>query len=203
MTTTLSTLRTLVIDKLGLTTNDGRMTSASLNRSINTGLQKLATDYDWPWLVVDTTLTTAAGDDSYSPPSGWTRTKRLSYENDLLTERQRDDFVLWNEVENVPHLYAVEGTTIYLCPTPNNTYSLTHTYITAETVLSGDSDTPLCPDYYIDVVVTYAALDMARKIKDTSLLNTLEQERKDWLKRIRDNVQRTYKSPQISTREDW
>jgi hypothetical protein len=201
MAVTLAQLKAAVIVKLGETSDDGML--QDLTATINSGLQQMATEYDWPWLIVKDTFDTANGTADYTAPATCTRVRRLAIGTYLLQTRQDEEMLLLDEDTGQPYFYTVEGTTITLAPTPDAIYTVKRKYVKAEAVLSGDSDTCYVPAYYSDLAAIYGALEEARRRRDQALVNLLEQSRQQWIKRISDNIQRSKDMPAIRTRSDF
>lgn len=200
MTTTLTQLTAKVIHKLGETADDGMLDSVT--ESINAGLQQMATEYDWPWLVQAGTISTIAGTQGYSLPGSCTRVRELFYDGDTLTVIQFAELVRYSDLSDVPACFYVQNSSIKLAPVPNGVYVLGIEYMVCENVLTSGSDTILCPDWYSDLVAVYGAIEEARRRRDTVLVNLLEQSKAEWIQRIRDNIQRTKNMPDILTRID-
>jgi hypothetical protein len=202
MATTLAQLKTKVIHKLGETTDDGMLDN--LVESINAGLQQMATEFDWPWLVASTTISTVADTTDYSMPTNATRIREIIYRDGTLTAVQLAELTRYDDISGgEPALFYIQNSTIKIAPIPDGVYVLTVEYVKAESVLSGDSDTILCPDWYSDMVVVYAAIEEARRRQNAALTKLLENSRDQWIQRIRDNIQRTKNLPDIITRTDW
>lgn len=201
MSTTLAQLKTKVIHKLGETTDDGMLDN--LTESINAGLQQMATEYDWPWLVRASTITTVAGTTDYSLPTNTTRIREIINSNDPLTAVTFAELVGYSGYAGTPAMFYIQRDTIKLAPNPDGVYVLSAEYVVAEAVLSGDSDTIFCPDWYADLVVVYASIEEARRRKDTVMVNLLEGSKSQWIQRIRDNIQRSKNLPDILCRGDW
>lgn len=202
MATTLGQLKTRVTHKLGETSDDGMLDN--LTESINAGLQQMATEYDWPWLVLSTTIPTVVDTTDYSFPSNATRIRELIYRDGPLINVQLAELVRYNQIAGgEPALFYIQNSTIKLAPIPDQVYSIYCEYVVAESVLSSDSDTIRCPDFYSDLVVVYGAIEEAKRRKDTVLTNLLEGSKQQWIQRIRDNIQRGKNLPDILTRQDW
>jgi len=202
MSTTLAQLKTKVIHKLGETSDDGMLDN--LLESINAGLQQMATEYDWPWLVQATTISTVAGTTDYNLPTGTTRIRELIYRDNPLTDVQLAELVRYNQINGgEPALFYIQNSTIKIAPIPNGAYDIYTEYVVTENVLSSDSDTIKCPDHYADLVAVYATIEEAKRRKDQVAVNIWEASKKDWILRIRDNIQRSKNLPDILTRQDW
>lgn len=201
MAVTLGQLKAAVIVKLGETADDGML--QNLTDTINAGLQQMATEYDWPWLIRKDTFDTVKDQADYSTPTNCTRVRLLAIDQSVLQVRDAEDIIYWDQETDLPYFYAVENDTISLAPIPDAVYTVKRKYVIAEAVLSGDSDTCFVPPHYSDIVAVYGALEEARRRRDQALVNLLEQSRVQWIKRISDNIQRSKDMPEIRTRGDF
>lgn len=198
---TLTTITAAVIHKLGETTDDGMLDNVTA--SINSGLQQMATEFDWPWLVTTTTIPTVSGTQAYALPATCTRIRAISNDDYLLRSVQFNEIIRFVNVPTQrPSAYYAQHDNILIAPTPGAVYMLGLEYVRCENTLSSGSDTVLCPDWYIDIVVVYAALEEARRRRDQVLVNLLEQSKQEWITRIRDNINRSRDLPDILTRPD-
>lgn len=203
MATTLAQLRPLVRQRLGLQSTDGRLLDASLTISINAALAKMATEFNWPWLVTHENFNTVALQNEYTPPAAWVKTMWIKYNNAELSSRQRLDLVKYDLSTGQPFAFAIWESKIWLAPAPDAVYSITHSYLRSENVLTGDSDTVLCPDRFIDVLVVYAALFEARRMKDTGQEEQLLTDKKEWIRNISKLVPEVDILPRVRTRPDF
>lgn len=204
MATTLANIKTAVIHKLGLESTDGMMDE--LTMSINAALQQMATEYDWPWLVTSDSFNTVAGTTSYAIPADCTRIKALGYLTDPMDRVQWEEWIRYQQTQGgEPGIYYIENSAVKIAPIPDGVYTIQRVYIQPENVLVSDGDAVKCPDWYSDIVVTYAALEEARRSPDivSVRVNTLEALRETWLKRLADNDTRGSQLPAILTRNDW
>lgn len=194
-----------LIDKLGLLTSDEMVSTDKLNRSINNGIERMATEFTWPWLQAMTTVNVLAGTSTYNLPSRCTQViaAGLDSAEDELTSVNLREILKTTSNLGDPRKFTIIGSQIRLLPTPSVNDTLTLIYVTADTYLSDDSKVVLTPDWYLDILVTYAALDRAVPLKDQELLNSLEMMRKQWLESISESVLRTTKPARISLREDF
>lgn len=164
----LSTIRTNVLDRLGVPSGDALFTTAVLNRAINAALDEIGAEHDWPWLEASETINTVAGTKTYTPNAAWVRTRELKLADDYplewVTMIQLDTLYPVTEQDR-PSVFAIEQGQLYIGPTPDGVYVLTHRYVKAEPDLSADGDTPLMPAQFHNAIVelaTYIALKRSR-----------------------------------------
>jgi hypothetical protein len=189
--------------------SDGNLTDAILTRIVNRALQRISSEFDWPWLYAEETITTVAGTLDYNLPTRWTKTAWLSEETvgDLqpashLQSRR------WVEqatrITGRPLYYVHEGVSqIRLFPAPDAVYSIGHGYYTSEAVLSVGSDTPALPDPFDDLLVWKALEFAAMRRGEGTLANQARDMYKDQLKVVKDNVRGTKQFGVPSSRQDW
>lgn len=197
-------LRARLIEKLGLLAIDEMIPTSSLNQSINNGLERMATEFAWPWLVDFTTISVIAGTTLYNLPARTTKVIAIGSQasEDSLQAVSPDDMMRWIFQEGEPTIYLVRGSQIQVAPTPIRNDTLTLAYVKAENLLDDDSDVVLTPDWFLDVIVTYAAIDQAVRLKDVQLISSLEMVRKQWITSLADDSIRTSKPSRIMTRVD-
>lgn len=201
MSLTLLNLRPKLIDKLGLLSIDEMIPTSSLNMAINAGARRMSSEYPWPWLKAVSTIAVTDGDNDYSLPAGAIKVLTLSIGNQLLQNSALEDMVRYYGVSGPPLVYSVLNGTLTLGPTPTVADTATIVYSKVEPDLVSDSDTLLTPDHYDDIILTYAAIYQATRLKDQSLLATLEMTRKQWLETIaRDQL--LSKQPRITIEKD-
>lgn len=200
---TLTNLIARVYEAVGLPTTDGMITSSAVTSAINRGLERIATEKDWPWLEFTTTHSTVAGTNTITPPTGWTRTQFLYIGSTELELRQRRDLIRFAEVTGQPTLYAEQGDTILLAPTPAAVHTVNHGYIKKENVLSSGSDTTLLPAEYALLAVAAAGALVARRLRDSHMEKMFEEEYSREFSKLIDNVRRTASLGRVHRRRDW
>lgn len=185
--------RTRVYDRLGLPTTDGHVTSAQVTSALNAALQEYATEYDWPWLQAEETVTTAADDEGYALPTRYARTLYVlnDADNENLEYRPAQALVQYAGRTDRPLYYSGLWGELVLSPTPDAVYTLRHGYVRAEAEFSADGDTALLPDAFAEFLVTIAARKIAVRRKDTELHRLLSDEYQAWVTRLRNEVRRT------------
>lgn len=198
----LDDLRDAVVDQLGLLELDHMLTTDTLNRSINTGLRRMTREMDWPWLQVYSTIPLVAGTDTYALPTNVVRIVRASLDGDAITSSEPVDMLNYFDISATPERFVVEGGNIRIGPKPVIAGTLKYVYIRPEPKLVNDADVVLAPDQYEDVIVTYAAIHQATRLKDLQLVNALDAVREQSLRAIRRDVIKTSKLPPIKTRND-
>jgi hypothetical protein len=203
MALTLAVLRPALIDKLGLLENDEMIPVSSLNRAINAGAKRMSSEYPWPWLKDISTISLTAGINSYTLPSGAIKILTLSIGDNVIESSSLEDMVTYFNISGEASSYALLGNQITFGPTPAKNETANIVYSRLENTLVDDDDVLITPEHYDDVILTYAALWQAIRMKDQSLVANMEMMRKQWLTTInRDQI--TTKNPRITlTKEDW
>lgn len=201
----LSDIRSRVRERLDIDANDNSITDAVLTELINAAIRKVNLLQDWPWLVtVDTTLTaTVAGTRVYTPASDWRKTQYIMVDSDQqLRPMQPQAIERHADADGFPRFYAVRGGSLILAPEPDAVYSITHVYIKNETALSANGDEPAAPDWAIDMYIEYAAVLVARRLRDQGLTRLVEEEFGATYRSMLDEVRRTRQHPTPQHRLD-
>ena len=201
MAVTLEKLKNAVIVKLGEQADDGML--ENLVDTINAGLQEMATEVDWPWLIRSDTFDTVVDQVDYDTPANCTRVRSLNIRNALLSPKQYEELIDWDGIRDEPRYYMVENNTITLAPKPANVQTVTIKYVVAEAELAADSDECFVPDWYLDLAATFCVIKEAERRRDATLTKMYEVARDRWVQKVRDNTIRTKDVPYIRTRPDW
>ena len=154
----LSQLRDAVRTRIGVPNADTFYTDQVLTDLVNEALQAVASDADWPWLQISTTLTTAAGDGDYDTPADWTETRSLCIDGyDAMEYRTLGEIREYpSTVTGVPAVYTISGDDILLRPVPSGVFTVQHDYVKNEQTLVTDADVPLMPTQFRYSVVAFA-----------------------------------------------
>ncbi len=146
----------------------------------------------------------ASDDDTYALPAGLVRIVAVGRGGQVLSALAPEDMIQesFNESGD-PLFYVVEGSNIRVAPTPSRSdEELYVVYVRPENVLTTDSDTVLAPDIYEDIIVVYAAIHQASRLKDQQLISTLEMLRKQTLESAKRDVLKTSRAPRLQVRDD-
>ena len=190
----------------GIDASDPRVPDAFMNVLINRALRQISTDAPWPWLqVVDTSnLVTVADTASYTPPTVWQATDRISYNNMRLARIQPEEAPrYYYDTAGSPRAFTVEGDKIYIYPLPDGAYTLTHVYYRFEPELDDDSDEPLLPEQYEDYLLSVAGKLLALRVSDREQYIMFRDEQRGWVDRMKDDVSRVRGPLRPRTRNDW
>lgn len=171
----------IVRDRLGLPADDNRVNNTTIYLSINAALRRMANDFDWPWLITSETFTLSSGTTDHSVPADFQRTMWIAVPDDgfEITNTQRRALIKYAPARAYPRYFSTEGRVVKFAPTTNRDLVIEHQYVRNENQLNSDSDEPLCPDDAIDVIVLYAAIQQAIKLRDAVLLASLKTELQD------------------------
>lgn len=199
----LSDLRTAVYEALGVSSSDAFYPAPKVTRGINDALDRLAVRYAWPWLETLTTFSTVVGTANYNLPADHRRTLELWTEDGSLEPYQRRDITRFTGVNGKPRVYAIKNNDIYLAPVPTEVLTINHLYIGHETALANDSDQPLIPDAYNDLLVVETAMRLAVQKGDSERVDMLREARDEWIRTLRDEVRQSQGAHRIRTRRDW
>lgn len=188
-------IRTAIYARLGVPTTDGLQDSTTVNNAINDALHHVESEADWPWLQASETLTTAAGDDTYTPAATWVRTKRLrvaDYEPmQPCTPIELDDLHPDSSHRAQPTHFAVVEGVLVVRPVPDGVYSLLHLFTKTETDLTDDAHSPLLPARFHPAIVEYACFVLHRRARQAAEAAGALAAYEGWLRRMHDDRRRT------------
>lgn len=155
-----SAILAAVQGRYGIPTDDGLLTPTVINGFIDRAVKKVELAHDWPWLETTETIATTNGTSVYSVASNYVRTISVRIEEAAPMTRfsivEADHWGIANI--GTPKAYALIGRQIRLIPTPNATLSVLHRYVRTETALGSDSAEPLCPEPWIEAVITWTGV---------------------------------------------
>ena len=195
----------LVLHRLGFPDDDARVSTTEVYLSINNALRKIARDFDWNWLITSETFTLSEGTNTHTPPDAWNRTlwiasEAFGYE---INNTQRRAMLRYSASNGVPRYFSTEGGLITFAPTTTSDIVLVHQYLQNENQLNNDSDTTLCPDSMIDIVVLYAALEEIVKLKDMVAQSFLKGELDEQKKSAQQSNRQARGNMSIRSRNGW
>ena len=181
----------------------------------NDGLMEFYVDHDWVFSYTEATFTTVANNDTYSPPSNWSRTAWMTaaggYPLSLKSRREHKDYLS----TGMPRWYDTQGDRILLCPVPDGAYQITHAYYAAPERIVRDSDTYAdvedqldaedvqVPDIYVPLLTLYVAKNLAVVALDREAHSTLREEINQYRARVADNRRRHTTPGRIKARRDY
>lgn len=200
---TLTSLTTNVLNKLGLPSTDGLITSSVVTDALNVAIQQISTNQEWPWLYLEDTFQTVAGTALYNLPPANIMLKWIAYKDDALDLVQRQDLVRVSQIQGRPTIYAESGDNIILGPVPDGVYTISRGYYQREPLLVNGSDSPLLPDVFADYAATVAAKTLCITLRDTDRYALLSKEEKLWEARISDEQRTSMQTLHVKTRGDW
>lgn len=173
--------------------------AASIGDLVNMGLHyvETANATGWPWMRVVGTFSTVTSTSTYTfatIDASNTIAKLLAvkllvqanYYQPLQLMAADEAWQCYpSTVVNRPESYFVEGSTLYLYPTPDAVYTVGYRAVLTEDTLSADADTPTMPVVWHGAIVD-AALTLAyQTIQDTQRANYMEQRVGAWVARMR------------------
>lgn len=162
-----------------------------VQRWLNEAQVVVARQINLPTEVTSTTITTTAGDNSYSLPSDFGEIINIfqGAEDDVLEEITIDDLDNSDTSDtSEPIAYVVIGSTLYLSPTPDGIYQFTLRYykIPAE---MGAGDTPAISSEYYHLLETYALSKAFRRESDFEAAQFYRNQFVEDLRRVQGEIQ--------------
>lgn len=175
-------LREALIEKLRLPAGDGTLTPPVLNGTINEALRRYSAEREWPWLLTSATVAISTSGIG-TLPTGFVTAKQLLMPDSNGTP----NVVPYVGIDNLlsseyRYCWADDGTNVRVEPAPVASTNSTLWYFRVETDLTADTDTPLMPAAYHDLIVTLAAELGAKKKRDYEQAQMLHSEYLELLK---------------------
>lgn len=187
----LSAIRTEVRTRCGLNSADANFTDAILLTLINAALRQISTVEDWPWMQVSTTAVTVAGTETITLAANCRKVNQMQYEYRDLRYVQFRDRHLYYGLTGYPALFSEFAGSYYIWPKPDAVYTIDYTYYRlTEPTLAADGDSPLIPDWAIDLLISKVCSLVARRNRDKDLESVFYAEHRQILQDIRDDVMR-------------
>lgn len=202
----LSDIRTAVLYRAGLDTGPGPNPAAVLNGFINGALREISAMRDWNWLKTSGTFTTVTVPNVAVPDTDVRAVTRLynttqGYALEMVTPRYANKY---RGMSGLPRFWYLEGSEFFLFPTPSNTTdTITYDYLKDETVLSADSDEPVLPERWIDLLIIKAAKKVAARVGDAGMHRLLADEERSFEQVMIDDARATKGPPILDSRRDW
>lgn len=196
----LSDIRLRVQDLLSSSGLDEVYATERADRAINASNLRLGREYDWPWLMAIGTISWTGGDPDYDLTNlaNFRHIKRLSYDNYRIYPKSPSDFLYHkNESGDRPTFYTIIGDTLFISPVPNNALTLDVVYVKDESALLSDSDQPLLPSAYTELLALKSAIAMAIGAGNADRLAMLRADYAAAIIEARDEVRRTRELPSI------
>lgn len=151
----LAALRTALQQRLGLpSVGDGLATTTVQTAVINSALRDLSNEHDWPWLISSASLTFSAGSAAF--PTGCLRARELTINGRPAKFVPLAHF-LGVAGDSSDYVWTTQATTVKITPVPDTAPTAVLYFVRSEPELSGDSDVPLLPEAYHDVLLARAA----------------------------------------------
>lgn len=160
-----SAILAAVRGRYGIPDDDGLLTATAINDLIDRAVKQVELEHDWSWLETSETIATTNGTSTYAVASNYVRTLSCRIEEAAPMLRWTIDEADHWGVANVgtPKAYAFDGRLLRFVPTPGSTLSVKHRYLRTETALGSDSAEPLCPEPWIEAVITWTGVLCAER----------------------------------------
>lgn len=206
----LTQLQASVYNRLGVDSSDGLLTPAVINAFINDANHQIELMHDWPWLQTDETITTVAGQDSYTPGAFntahdangntliWHRTDELRDGVDATVLERQSNTELddrWRPTDmGKPREWAVYKDQIILRPVPDNVYTIVHRYVRQENDLVNTTDLPSMPASAHAAIADLATFLALRRDRNDPRAQAAEAAFNTWMAGLQLDKKR-YKTP--------
>lgn len=136
--------------------------SSRVNNWLNDGQSQIARQVNYYMSEALELETTASGTTTFPLPDDFARERSVSYTDragELEAVYLRDLDRSNPTSSGLPRFYAIDGQTIHLFPTPDNTYVLRLRYWKMPMTLVNDTDTPSLPEDYHNLLWFYAVAE--------------------------------------------
>jgi hypothetical protein len=206
-----STLVSRVATRLNIDSNDPLY--ASLDEFVNEAIHHLETSnpdgYQWMRATVTTTVTTASYTFSQINADA-TIAKVLSVRVldssawlplNFCGPDEIQQLYPSNDRTGTPEAYYVEGSTVYLYPTPDTSYTVQIRVLNTEPDLGGASSTPSIPVVFHTAIIDCALLFAYQSLADDRRVALQEQRVATHVQRMRTFGQQYDPAPRIRVRE--
>jgi len=207
-----STLQSTVLARLNMSTSDPA--AASIASDVNEAIhfiETLAPD-GWSWARGVYTFTTTSGTDSYTM-SQISASDSINTILDVKILRQNNywqrlDLINPHEAEltypetntGIPEAFFVDGTTLYLYPSPNGAYATRVRATKFEPDLSAGGSSPVMPSVYHSAIVEATLTIVYERLQDTTRLGLAQSRLDQWLQRMRVGQSKYQGAPRITVR---
>lgn len=185
-------IRNSVKRRAGLGDTDPLFTDTVMTALVNDSLRRVSVRQDWPWLEATGTTPTVAGTETLAGLPAFRKVRWLRWEDRELpftTQRDRAD---WYGESGAPERYTEEAGSVIMLPKPDAVYTVGYGIIKdKDTVLVADSDTPLIPDWAIELVISDTGLLVARRKRDREMERVYYAELMDFYNTVLDDIIQT------------
>ena len=181
----LGELRTAVSSRIAVpTAGDALASNASIDACINAALRDISSEQSWPWLLTSSSPTFAYG--VAVIPTGCGRIKTFAIDGLPVPQASLED-VLSGAKQWV---WAEDGASIRLSPTPSSTPTATLWYYRVEPTLVLDADLPLLPVVHHQTLVARASYHLNVRRSDATRVAADLAEYERGLKNMMQSVHR-------------
>jgi len=198
----LDTIRSNVRLRLGLNASDPALTDADLAVMVNSALRQADNMRNWWWNEASRTFSTAIGTSTYARSASSRKSLYMAIGDQHVPFRTKLDLIKYADTEGRPAYWTDEGGLIKFYPTPDDVFTVTEVYQAATTDLSAGTDTPLWPDWAVDLIVLLTAQIAAAKV-DPQLAQVLSQEMSRIYEAIKDETHPVAEGALPKRRTDW
>lgn len=198
---------------LGLNFQDGRLDDNNIPgvmASINRGIMQFSFDKNWPFLYVESSVSTVAAQNYVTLPTNTVNVAFVALQDQRLRQIQRQASTDFYNVTDRPVAFSVLAEKVYLTPTPDAVYSLTigrYTNIpaVATPVALADltSTTITIPDNLVGLLTLYVAKELSLILKDREGYQLVNEELRMEKQRLDDNVRLSTSPMAAATRRDY
>lgn len=198
---------------LGLNFQDGRLDDNNIPgvmASINRGIMQFSFDKNWPFLYVESSVSTVANQNYVSLPANTVNVAFVALQDRTLRQIQRSQSSDFYNIANRPTSFSVLAEKVYLAPVPDSVYALTigrYTNIPAVATPAALADltstTITMPDSLVGLLTLYVAKELSLILKDREGYQLVMEELKMEKQRLDDNARLSTSPIAPATRRDY
>lgn len=146
----------LLRDTNFLTNNSDQYVNDYIKNWINEGERQfcLFTDYS---LEDAFNISTIQSTREYTLPSDFIREVSIIYNKNVLSKSSYSKALLY-AIEGIPYSYYLRRNLIGFIPTPDSAYNIICVYLSSGGNMINDTDEPIIPEVYHDVLIHYACM---------------------------------------------
>ena len=185
--------------------------ASDVNEAIHL-IETLAPD-GWAWTRGVYTFTTTANTASYTM-ANISSSDSINTVLDVKILRQNNywqrlDLISPHEAEltypetnsGIPEAWYLDGTSLYIYPTPDGAYATRVRATKYEPDLTGGGSTPVIPTVYHSAIVEATLTIIYERLQDTTRLGLAQSRLDQWLQRMRVGQHKYQGAPRITVRE--
>lgn len=190
MAATLTHLRRLTRERLGVPVSDDFFTDDVVDDHINLAVQAIDAEARWPWTDGVQLADLDVGTPDIEPPDGYRATRSIMWEGVELAAVAPADLMAWDLTTGLPSVWCPMNGLIAVRPKASGPLQLIHYYLRQSTWLRADADVPLIPEQFTGAIVAKAAELLSARESSGGDATRHGAEYAAWVTRMRRDMRR-------------